>query len=128
MRRSRGVCERVSTSTVRRWPAADAIKPWQHRSWIIPRDPYFAVKAARVLDLYARVWDGDPLGEDDFVLSADEKPGVPARYRFYDTLPAGVHRPMRVESEYSRGGTLAYSPPTTAVLVGRMSSCDVSWR
>lgn len=44
----RGVCERVSASTVRRWLATDAIKPWQHQSWIFPRDPYFAVKAARV--------------------------------------------------------------------------------
>lgn len=105
---ARGVCERVSASTVRRWLAADAIKPWQHRSWIFPRDPHFAVKAARVLDLYARVWDGEPLGENDFVLSADEKPGVQARYRLHDTLPAGPRRPMRVESEYSRGGTLAY--------------------
>jgi hypothetical protein len=26
----------------------------------------------------------------------------------YDTLPAGAGRPMRVESEYTRGGTLAY--------------------
>ncbi|GAA1315533.1 IS630 family transposase [Saccharothrix xinjiangensis] len=105
---ARGVCERVSASMLRRWLAADAIKPWQHRSWIFPRDPYFAVKAARVLDLYARVRDGEPLGENDFVLSADEKPGVQARYRLHDTLPAGARRPMRVESEYSRGGTLAY--------------------
>lgn len=105
---ARGVCERVSTSTVRRWLAADAIKPWQHRSWIFPRDPYFAVKATRVLDLYARVWEGEPLGENDFVLSADEKPGVQARYRKHKPLPSGPRRPMRVESEYTRGGTLAY--------------------
>ena len=51
----RGVVESVSASTVRRWLAADAIKPWQHRSWIFPRDPDFAVKAGRVLDLYARI-------------------------------------------------------------------------
>lgn len=37
---ARGVCEQVSTSTVRRWLATDALKPWQHRSWIFPRDPY----------------------------------------------------------------------------------------
>lgn len=93
---------------MRRWLAADAIKPWQHRSYTLPHDPQFAVKAARVLDLHSRVWQGEPLGEDDFVLSADEKPGVQARYRLHDTLPAGPRRPMRVESEYSRGGTLAY--------------------
>jgi hypothetical protein len=56
----RGVVDSVSASTVRRWLAADALKPWQHRSWIFPRDSHFAVKAARVLDLYARVWDGEP--------------------------------------------------------------------
>jgi hypothetical protein len=105
---ARGVCEQISASTVRRWLAADELKPWQHRSWIFPRDPYFAVKAARALDLYARVWEGEPLGADDFVLSADEKPGVQARYRAHHPLLAGPRRSMRVESEYSRGGTLAY--------------------
>ena len=81
----------VSASTVRRWLAADALKPWQHRSWIFPRDPDFAVKAARVLDLYARVFDGEPLGENDYVLSADEKPGVQARSRIHPQ----PHRPDR---------------------------------
>jgi transposase len=32
----RGICDRVSASTVRRWLSTDAIKPWQHRSWIFP--------------------------------------------------------------------------------------------
>ena len=36
----------VSASTVRRWLAADAIKPWQHRSWIFPRDPDFGSRPA----------------------------------------------------------------------------------
>ena len=62
-----------------RWLAADALKPSQHWSWIPPRFPHFAVKAARVLHLYQRVWDGEPLGGNDYVLSADEKPGVQAR-------------------------------------------------
>lgn len=29
---TRGICKRISASTVRRWLAADALKPWQHRS------------------------------------------------------------------------------------------------
>ena len=52
----------VSASTVGRWLAGDALKPWQHRSWISVRDPQFAAKAGRVLDLYAGIWDGRPLG------------------------------------------------------------------
>lgn len=104
----RGVVASVSASTVRRWLSQDAIKPWQHRSWIFPRDPYFAVKASRVLDLYHREWDGRPLGRHEYVLSADEKPGVQARSRIHATQPPGPHRPMRVESEYQRHGTVAY--------------------
>jgi transposase len=105
---ARGVADQMSASTVRRILAADAIKPWQHRSWIFPRDPYFAPKAARALDLYARIFDGEPLGDDDYVLSADEKPGVQARHRVCGSLPPAAGRPMRVESEYRRRGTLAY--------------------
>ena len=77
--RSRGVVTSVSASTVRRWLAADAIKPWQHRSWIFPRDPDFAFKAARVLDLYARSFNGEPLGDNDYVICADELGRAEAR-------------------------------------------------
>lgn len=42
-----GLVRPVSASTIGRWLAADAIMPWQHRSWIFPRDPDFADKAAR---------------------------------------------------------------------------------
>jgi transposase len=104
----RGVAEAISASTVRRWLAADALKPWQHRSWIFPRDPDFAAKAARVLDLYERVWDGHPLGADEFVISADEKSQLQALRRLHPSTPAGPGRPVRVEHEYERGGTLAY--------------------
>ena len=46
----RAVCE-ASASTIARWLAEDAIRPWQHRSWIFPRDPRFLEKAGPVLDL-----------------------------------------------------------------------------
>jgi transposase len=68
-----GLVSAISSSTVRRWLHADAINPWRYRSWIFPRDPDFAGKAARVLDLYARVWNGVALGPDDYVIFADEK-------------------------------------------------------
>ncbi|MFE6063669.1 helix-turn-helix domain-containing protein [Streptomyces sp. NPDC056431] len=48
---ARAIAPAISASTVRRWLKADAIKPWQHRSWIFIRDPNFPTKAARVLDL-----------------------------------------------------------------------------
>jgi hypothetical protein len=58
----RGITTAISASTVARWLAEDAIKPWQHRSWIFIRDPDFRAKASRVLDLYARRWQGQRLG------------------------------------------------------------------
>ena len=105
---ARGVVSAVSASTVRRWLADDAIKPWQHRSWIFPRDPNFAGKAGRVLDLYQRVFHDEPLGGNEYVISADEKPGVQARTRMHPNAPPAPGRAMRVEHEYRRGGTLAY--------------------
>ena len=98
----------ASASTIGRWLAADALKPWQHRSWISVRDPAFAARAARVLDLYAGVWDGAPLGSNDYVICADEKTSIQARCRCHPTLPPGKARAMRVEHDYRRGGALAY--------------------
>ena len=56
----RGVTD-ASASTIWRWLHEDAIKPWQTRSWIFPRDPEFAAKAGRGLDLYARTFEGKRL-------------------------------------------------------------------
>jgi transposase len=104
----RGIVDAVSASTVRRWLEADAIKPWQHRSWIFPRDPDFATKAARVLDLYASTWQGRPLEPDEYVISADEKSQLQALQRRHPGLPPAPGRTRRIEFEYRRGGTLAF--------------------
>jgi transposase len=98
----------ASASTIRRWLAGDALKPWQHRSWVSVRDPQFAARAARVLDLYAGIWDGEPLGSNDYVICADEKTSIQARCRCHPTVPPGKARAMRVEHDYERGGALAY--------------------
>jgi DDE superfamily endonuclease len=103
-----GLLATLSGKTVWRWLSEDAIRPWQHRCWIFPRDPDFAVKAGRILDLYARRWEGQPLGRKEFVISTDEKTSVQARQRSHPTLPPGPHRPRRVEHEYERCGAWAY--------------------
>ena len=104
----RGVVAFISAATVWRTLAKDAIRPWYHRMWIFPRDPAFAQKAARVLDLYARVFEGQPLGGNEFVIYADEKTSVQARCRCHPSLPPGRARLMRVEHEYERKGAVAY--------------------
>jgi hypothetical protein len=98
----------ISRSTVWRMLHADALKPWRYKYWIFPRDPQFAEKAAVVLDLYAGLWQGHPLGPQDHIVSADEKTSIQARLRCHPTLGPAAGRPRRVEFEYDRGGALQY--------------------
>ena len=103
-----GITASISGTTVWRWPSADAIKPWTHRSWIWPRVPNFAEKATPILDLYQGIWDGKPLGPDDYVICADEKTSIQARRRLRSGTPPQAGRARRVEFEYERQGALAY--------------------
>jgi hypothetical protein len=105
---TRGIVADISGTTIWRWLSEDAIRPWKQRSWIFPRDPNFETKARRVLDLYARTFEGKPLGKRDFVISADEKTSIQARVRCHETLAPASGRITRVEHEYDRGGALAY--------------------
>jgi transposase len=97
-----------SRTTIWRWLAHDALRPWRFRSWIFPRDPHFLERASPVLDLYACQWQGRPLWADDYVLSADEKTSIQVRRRLHPTLPIGPHQAMRLEHEYERADVLQY--------------------
>ncbi|MCP4260868.1 MAG: IS630 family transposase, partial [Planctomycetes bacterium] len=103
-----GIVASISGATVWRWLSADAIKPWSYRSWLFPRDPDFAEKAGIVLDLYHGIWEGKPLGANDYVISADEKTSIQARKRICAGTSPALHRKRRVEFEYERQGALAY--------------------
>ncbi|MGI8974161.1 MAG: IS630 family transposase [Gaiella sp.] len=104
----RGIVEQISGVTVWRWLSQDAIKPWQHRSWIFPRDPRFADRAGPILDLYQGRWEGELLHPGDYVICADEKPSIQARKRIAKTLAAAPGEGPKVEHEYERMGALCY--------------------
>ena len=104
----RGLVASIGKTTLWRWLAEDAIRPWSHRTWIFPRDPAFEHKAGRVLDLYEGRWEGKPLAVRDCVLSTDEKTSIQVRQRIHPTLPPALGRAMRVEHEYARRGAWAY--------------------
>jgi hypothetical protein len=103
----RGVSE-ASASTIGRWLAEDAIKTWQCRSGIFPRDPDFLEKAGRVLDLYQGRWEGKLLEPADFVICADAKPSIQARRRVHPTAPPVPGGGQLVEHEYERFGAVTY--------------------
>jgi len=107
LRRS-GLVASISDATIWRWLDEDAIRPWRHRCWIFPRDPDFAEKAGRILDLYQRIWKGRRLKSDEFVISADEKTSIQARSRKHPSLPTAPGVSMRIEHEYERMGAWAY--------------------
>jgi hypothetical protein len=104
----RALGKSISRSTVGRILDSDAIKPWQYKYWIFPRDPHFVEKAGPILDLYAGCWQGQPLGPKDYILSADEKTSIQARARKHPPLACGPDQPTRVEPEYRRGGAWQY--------------------
>jgi hypothetical protein len=97
-----------SRSTVWRILHTDAIKPWRYKYWLFPRDPHFADKAGPILDLYAGLWHGQPLGPKDHILSADEQTRIQARIRCHPSLPPAPGRAAYIENEYERGGALQY--------------------
>lgn len=103
----RGLSE-ASASTIWRWLHDDALRPWQQRSWLFVRDPDFAWKAGRVLDLYQRRFEGRRLRPDEYVICADEKTQLQALGRKHPSLPPAPGRAARFEFEYQRNGTLAY--------------------
>ena len=103
-----GIIASISGATIWRWLNADAIKPWQYRSWIFPRDPNFCEKASRVLDLYQGIWNNKHLGPNDYVISADEKTSIQARNHNGRHLPPTPGQCHRIEFEYERAGAVAY--------------------
>jgi hypothetical protein len=90
----------ASATTIWRWLHDRSLKPWQQRSWIFPRDPDFQPKAGRVLDLYARRFEGRLLHPGEFVICADEKSQLQALARRHQTVPVASGRPALVEFEY----------------------------
>jgi hypothetical protein len=116
----------MSAGTIWRILDTDALKPWQHQSWLYPRDPQFAAKAGRVLDLYAGWWEGAPLSPEDCLLSADEKTSIQARRRKATTTPPRPGQAMRVEHEYGRGGALAYLAAWDVRRGGAIGRCEAT--
>jgi hypothetical protein len=98
----------ISASSVWRILRRDALQPWRYRYWIFPRDAHFGPKAAAILDLYAGIWQGQPLGDNDFVLSSDEKTSIQARIRCHPSVAPTPGAPLRIEPEYQRGGAVQY--------------------
>ena len=107
-----GIVADISGVTIWRWLHEDTVRSWTRRSWIFPRDPEFATKAGRVLDLYHRRWRDRALKAGEFRHSADEKTQIPIRSTCHPILPPAPGRSIRVGTNT---GAMA-SAPTSAGL------------
>jgi len=123
---ARGIVATISGQTVWRWLSEHAIRPWQYRSWIFPRDPKFQEKAEPVLDLYRGIWQGNKFREDEYVICADEKTSIQARSRKHVVIPPCPREAMRVEREYDRKGSLVYLAAWDVGRAGLFGRCEQS--
>jgi len=97
----------LSHSSLARILDRNVLKPWRYSYWLFPRDPDFVSKACVILDLYAGFWEGQRLGPDEYLLTADEKT-IQVLKRCHPGLAAIPGYEQRVEFEYERLGTVAY--------------------
>jgi len=89
----------MSRSSVFRTLSDNELKPHKMRMWLHSKGPQFKEKVNDIVSLYT-----DP-PEDAVVLCIDEKTGMQALERKYETRPAQPGEPGRYEYEYIRHGT-----------------------
>lgn len=99
-----GLVPRISPETVRRILVHHKLKPWRQHAWLsakVPRDTACARQVRELIDLYTR-----PLAPWEAVLCLDEMTNRQPRPRLTPTRPAQPSRPVQVEHEYKRVGTV----------------------
>jgi hypothetical protein len=100
-----GLVVHIAASTVRRWLAAEKIRPWRFHNWQHILDPRVFLERARpVLELYnhAREW----LEQGVWIVCAAEKTSIQARERQKAPDPAVPGHPVHVSHRYKRQGAL----------------------
>ncbi len=76
------------------------LKPHRTKMWLHSPDPDFKIKVNKIVDLYLADWPDDVV-----VLCVDEKTGMQANERKYETQRRLAGRSGRYEFEYIRHGT-----------------------
>jgi hypothetical protein len=93
----------ISPSTIRRWLAAERIRPWRYHSWQHIHAPQpFLERARPVLELYAHA--PTLLQAGTWVVCVDEKTSIQAREGEEAPRPAQAGKPVLTSSRYQRRG------------------------
>lgn len=99
------VVSSIAPSTVRRWLAAERLRPWRYHAWQHIHDPIqFLERARPVLASYAQA---RPLLEaGTWLVCLDEKTSIQARAAERPPDPARAGHPLRQSPRYQRRGAL----------------------
>lgn len=117
---------RLSRHTIGRRLQENALKPWQHKMWCVPKiDAEYVARMEDVLDLYRT-----PPAPGTAVVCVDETPRQLIG-EVHPTSPATPGRPARADYEYRRNGTAnvfvlldAHRPWRHAKVTARRTACD----
>ena len=106
----RGIVAEIGGATIWRWLDQNAIRPWQFRSWISPRDPRFEEKAGRCLICTEECGAGYHCSPTTWS-SVPTRSRVSIQGRQRKHVPRGPRprQAMRVEHEYERRGALCFA-------------------
>jgi transposase len=100
-----GLVVSIAASTIRRWLAAEKLKPWRYHTWQHVLDPEAFLERARpILQLYAKAQK--LLQEGVWVVCADEKTSIQARQGEHPPDPAAPDHPVHTSHRYQRRGAL----------------------
>jgi transposase len=105
----RGIVPSISVTQVGRYLREAALQPHKKRYWLNTREKDPVVFAERVEAICDTYREAPALARDQgtHTISTDEMTGLQALERSAPTLPMTYGRPERIESEYTRHGTLA---------------------
>ena len=92
----------TSYSTLWRLLHRDALRPWFQKQWLFPRDPRLLEKAAPILELYGRQWQGEPLDPLDVVLCGDEMTNLRPLARHHPSTAPAPGQSGRYEFSHDR--------------------------
>jgi transposase len=95
----------IAPSTIRRWLAAECLRPWRYHLWQHIHDPVqFLERARPVLESYAQAQALLAVGT--WLVCLDEKTSIQARSAERPPEPAIPGHPQRQSPRYKRGGAL----------------------
>jgi hypothetical protein len=102
-----------------------ALKPWSAPLLHLPPRPSIRGQGRASARPYARIFGGERLWPNDYLICADQKSQLQALGRRHETFAPAPGRPSRYKFENELGDTLAYR---TAWDVQSPAAYSIAWR